>query len=89
MLVKDGRFCAVIDWGDLGGGDPACDLAAIWMLLPHAEARRRAIAAYAASDATWTRARGWAAHMALMLLAIDNNPRMPPMGEAVVARLGE
>ena len=25
--------------------------------------------------------------MAVMLLAIDNNPRMPPMGEATVARL--
>jgi aminoglycoside phosphotransferase (APT) family kinase protein len=89
VLVKDGRLAAVIDWGDLGGGDPACDLASIWMLLPHAEARHRAIAAYAASDATWTRARGWAAHMAAMLLAIDNNPRMPPMGAAIVERLLE
>lgn len=89
VLVKDGRLAAVIDWGDLGGGDPACDLAAVWMLLPQAEARRRAIAAYTASDATWTRARGWAALMAVMLLAIDNNPRMPPMGAAIVERLAE
>ena len=89
VLTKDGRLSAVIDWGDLGGGDPACDLAAVWMLLPHATARADAIAAYPASEATWTRARGWAAVMALMLLAIDNNPRMPPMGRAIVERLAE
>ena len=89
VLVRDGRLAAVIDWGDLGGGDPACDLAAVWMLLPDRVARERAMANYAASDATWTRARGWAALMATMLLAIDNNPRMPPMGEAIVKRLAE
>jgi aminoglycoside phosphotransferase (APT) family kinase protein len=89
VLVKDGKLAAVIDWGDLGGGDAACDLAAVWMLLPYRVARERAMAAYAASEATWTRARGWAALMATMLLAVDNNPRMPPMGEAIVARLGD
>lgn len=89
VLVRDGRLAAVIDWGDLGGGDPACDLAAVWMLLPHRQARERAIAAYGASAATWTRARGWAALMGVMLLAVGNNPRMPPMGEAIVARLAE
>ena len=89
VLVKDGRFSAVIDWGDLGGGDPACDMAAVWMLLPDRPARAAAIAAYGGSEATWIRARGWAALMAVMLLAIDNNPRMPPMGEAIVARLAD
>jgi aminoglycoside phosphotransferase (APT) family kinase protein len=88
VLTRDGRLAAVIDWGDLGGGDAACDLAAVWMLLPDASARAEAMAAYGASDAAWTRARGWAIHMALMLLAIDNNPRMPPMGAAIVERLG-
>jgi aminoglycoside phosphotransferase (APT) family kinase protein len=87
VLVKDGRFAAVIDWGDMAAGDAACDLAAVWMLLPDRSARRRAIAAYDASAATWTRARGWAALMSVMLLTIANNPRMPAMGAAIVARL--
>lgn len=26
LLVVDGRLSAVIDWSDLGVGDPACDL---------------------------------------------------------------
>ncbi len=87
VIVRDGRLAAVIDWGDMAAGDPACDLAAIWMLLPQIEARRAAMATYPASDATWTRARGWAALMAVMLLSITDNPRMPAMGRRIVARL--
>ena len=89
VLVKDGAFSGVIDWGDMAAGDPACDLAAVWMLLPQLAARRAAMAAYAASDATWTRARGWAALMAAMLLSITDNPRMPAMGRQIAARLTE
>jgi len=86
VLVKDARFAAVIDWGDMAAGDAACDLAAVWMLLPDPGARRRAMAAYDASVATWSRARGWAAMMS-MLLTITDNPRMPAMGAAIVGRL--
>jgi aminoglycoside phosphotransferase (APT) family kinase protein len=80
VLVKDGRLSGVIDWGDMAAGDPACDLASVWMLLPDLEGRRRAMAAYPASEATWVRARGWAALMTAMLLSITDNPRMPAMG---------
>ncbi|WP_153813697.1 aminoglycoside phosphotransferase family protein [Streptomyces sp. SUK 48] len=34
VLTADGTFCGVIDFGDLCAGDPACDLAAAWTLLP-------------------------------------------------------
>ncbi|MDR4458864.1 phosphotransferase, partial [Bacillus tropicus] len=30
FLVKDGRLCAVIDFGILGVGDPACNAAMSW-----------------------------------------------------------
>jgi aminoglycoside phosphotransferase (APT) family kinase protein len=88
-IVRDGRLAAIIDWGDMAGGDPACDLAAVWMLLPDLGARRAAMDAYGASELTWARARGWAALMSLMLLPITNNPRMPAMGARIVERLGE
>jgi aminoglycoside phosphotransferase (APT) family kinase protein len=89
VLVKDGRLAAIIDWGDMAAGDAACDLAAVWMLLPDLEARAAAMAAYPASDAAWIRARGWAALMSVMLLSITDNPRMPAMGRRIAARLGE
>lgn len=33
ILVKDGQLCAVIDFGILGVGDPACDAAMAWTFL--------------------------------------------------------
>jgi aminoglycoside phosphotransferase (APT) family kinase protein len=89
VIVRDGKLAAVIDWGDIAAGDPACDLAAVWMLLPDLVARRTAMAAYGASDATWSRARGWAALMSVMLLAITDNPRMPAMARRIVSRLAD
>ncbi|MGI5439901.1 phosphotransferase [Streptomyces shenzhenensis] len=40
ILTVDGAFCDVIDFGDLCAGDPACDLAASWVLLPTGPGRR-------------------------------------------------
>ncbi|MEU6559082.1 aminoglycoside phosphotransferase family protein [Nocardia nova] len=34
VLTADGMICGVIDFGDLFAGDPACDLASAWILLP-------------------------------------------------------
>ncbi|WP_285473292.1 aminoglycoside phosphotransferase family protein [Actinoplanes sp. NBRC 101535] len=34
VLTCEGTLCGVIDFGDLCAGDPACDLAAAWILLP-------------------------------------------------------
>lgn len=66
VLTADGSFCGVIDFGDLCAGDPACDLAAPWILLPDGAADRFH-AAYrpTADDATLRRARGWAVQRAL------------------------
>ncbi len=34
VLTTDGSFCGVVDFGEMCAGDPACDLAACWILLP-------------------------------------------------------
>ncbi|MFE4667941.1 aminoglycoside phosphotransferase family protein [Streptomyces sp. NPDC056716] len=66
VLTSDGTFCGVIDFGDLCAGDPACDLAAPWTLLPDGTAGifHRTYRP-AADPATLRRARGWAALRAL------------------------
>lgn len=87
VLVKDGAFTAVIDWGDMAQGDRANDLAAIWMLLGAPAARQRAMAAYGASAATWARARGWAVAMGVMLADIADDPRMLAMGQRTIRNL--
>lgn len=67
LLVAGGRLCAVIDFGCLGVGDPACDGMAAWTILP-AQARALFRAALAVDDATWARARGWALSFGLIAL---------------------
>jgi len=61
LLTADGTYCGVVDFGDMCAGDPACDLAAAWILLPDgAAARFHAAYQPAAEAATLRRARGWA-----------------------------
>ena len=59
LLTTGGRLSAVIDFGELGVGDPACDLIIAFTLMT-AETRRTFRAALDLDDATWTRGRGWA-----------------------------
>lgn len=69
VLTLEGMVTGVIDWGDIAYGDPAKDLAFIWLLLPDAPARDAAMTAYGAtSDAVWLRARGWAILFGITLL---------------------
>lgn len=92
VLVVDGRFCAVIDWGDLAQGDRATDLASLWNLLPDVASRAAAMQAYeSATPATWQRARGWAIMFGLMMIdsGIVDDARLAAAGEATLRRLAE
>lgn len=75
LLVERGRLSAVIDFGCLGVGDPACDVTAAWTLFS-GEARDVFRAALSVDDATWARARGWALSWGLIALPyyLDTNP---------------
>jgi aminoglycoside phosphotransferase (APT) family kinase protein len=58
----------VIDWGDMGVGDPASDVMVAWKL--HSSAARDAFReALPTDDATWERARGWVVAQAVAALA--------------------
>jgi aminoglycoside phosphotransferase (APT) family kinase protein len=67
LLAVDGRLSAVIDWGGVGVGDPACDAAPAWTYLP---ATSRAVfrEALGVDDATWARGRGWALFFGVVAL---------------------
>jgi aminoglycoside phosphotransferase (APT) family kinase protein len=75
LLLEQGRISAVIDFGCLGVGDPACDLMIAWTLLS-GEARDHFRAALSVDDASWARGRGWALSWALIALPyyLDTNP---------------
>lgn len=59
LLMADGHLNAVLDFGELGVGDPACDALIAWTLLPPA-AREIFRAESGLDDDAWTRGRGYA-----------------------------
>ena len=75
LLAQQGRLCAVIDFGCLGVGDPACELIVAWNLLT-ADTRDRLRKELSVDDATWERGRGWALSVALIALPyyLHTNP---------------
>jgi aminoglycoside phosphotransferase (APT) family kinase protein len=75
LLVEQGRLSAVIDFGGLGLGDPACDLMVAWGLFS-GESRAAFREALSVDDATWARGRGHALSWALIFIPyyLDTNP---------------
>lgn len=77
LLVQNARLSAVLDFGGLGTGDPACDLIPAWNFLP-SSVRNDFRSVLHVDDATWLRGRGWALSIALVQLPYykDTNPVM-------------
>jgi aminoglycoside phosphotransferase (APT) family kinase protein len=77
LLVVDGQLSAVIDFGGLNVGDPACDLQPAWNVFT-GQSRIRYRTELAADDASWQRGRGWTMYQAVTGLAYywDTNPGM-------------
>jgi len=77
LLVRDGRLSAVIDFGGLNVGDPACDLQPAWNVFA-GDNRLRFRAELEVDDASWLRGRGWALYQAVSALPYywDTNPGM-------------
>lgn len=75
VLVNQGRVAAVIDFGALGVGDPACDLVIAWSLFS-GESRRVFRQALGADDAIWARGRGHALSQAVIFIPyyLHSNP---------------
>lgn len=86
VLVHRGRLSAVIDFGDITGGDRACDLSIAWMLFPPAARATFRAAAGAVDDDTWARARGWALTLAVTYIAASaNDPVIEREGRETIA----
>ncbi|MBY0405758.1 MAG: aminoglycoside phosphotransferase family protein [Cyanobacteria bacterium] len=89
ILVHHGKISGIIDWGDMTAGDPATDLAALWMLFDPSPERDAAIAFYNPSPATMARAKGWAIAFGAFLLesGLVDHPQHAVLGEAIFQRL--
>ena len=91
LLAVDGRLSAVIDFGCLNVGDPACDLQPAWNVFA-GESRARYRAELEVDDASWLRGRGWALFQAVVALPYywNTNPGMIRQASHALAEvLGE
>lgn len=68
LLTQQGQLSAVIDFGQLAIGDPACDLAIAWTLFRD-KSREIFKAALPLDAGTWARGRAWTLWKALIVAA--------------------
>lgn len=89
LVARGPELVALIDFGDLTAGDPAYDLAVAWLAF---DRPGRALFHEATGghydEATWMRARAWAAAVALMLVQqSDDDPAYRALGEECIEQL--
>lgn len=73
LLMQHGRLSAVIDFGQLTIGDPACDFAIAWTLF-NDKSRDIFRNKLSLDTGTWTRGRAWVLWKALITAAGLTNP---------------
>ena len=85
LLFQDGRLCAVIDFGSVGIGDPAADVVPAWSIF-RSISRKTFRQALGVDEDTWSRARGYALHQALMIIPYytRTNPEFVTMAKRTV-----
>ncbi|HAP63904.1 MAG TPA: hypothetical protein DCR93_31930, partial [Cytophagales bacterium] len=89
ILIHEDRFSAVLDWGDMCLGDPATDLASMWMLIAEARFRTQACDAYGMDATTRQRAMGWAFFITTVYLeaGLTADPSYMPYGLQMLKNL--
>jgi len=85
LLVDRGRLCAVIDFGGVGAGDPAADVIAAWSVFGP-DGRAMLPDALDVDDGTWSRARGYALHQAVLVIPYyaETNPGFVALAKRTV-----
>ncbi|CEG57855.1 aminoglycoside phosphotransferase family protein [Legionella fallonii] len=91
ILVQGNRLNAVIDFSDLGIGDPACDLVIAWSLLNSHSRRIFRENLQHIDDDTWERGKGWALSIALIMLPYykNSNPVLATLARRMLENVKE
>lgn len=89
LVAHDGVLAGIIDFGDVTAGDPAYDLAIAWLGFDGVGRERFVSATGGRYDAaTWRRAHGWAAAVALIFLShSDDDPEYLRLGREAAAEV--
>ena len=76
LIIKDKKLVAVIDFGCMGVGDPACDLVIAWTFLT-SKSRKIFKSNLCLDSDTWVRAQGWALWKALITIVALKDKTCP------------
>lgn len=87
LVTAGGGLAGIIDWGDVGVGDPAVDLSAMWTVLDPAQ-HGPFCAGYGPVDGPLlARARGWALAFGVIFAGLQDDPGAVTLGRRTLARL--
>lgn len=91
ILIQDNRLKAVIDFSDVGIGDPACDLIIAWALLNPPSRKIFQTTLENKDENTWQRGRGWALSIALIMLPYykNTNPAFASLARRMIKHVVE
>ncbi|MCR9277789.1 MAG: aminoglycoside phosphotransferase family protein [Pseudomonadaceae bacterium] len=94
VLSHEGELAAVLDWGDMCAGDPASDLASIWLLFPdNALSLETQILSSMRYDGEQMRARlrGWAVLFGVLFASVGftDDPRHFDVGRRTLRALSK
>ena len=87
LLVRDGSLCGVIDFGNFGIGDPACDLAMGWNIFDD-QSRQAFRSVLPVDEGTWNRGRAWVLWKAMIIASglCHGNAYESSLAEPIIAR---
>ena len=91
IIVEDKKIKAVIDWGDITTGDPANDVASLWMIFNNKKTRQIALTEYGASQVLINRSIGWAIFFGTLLLDTGwgINEQLTNIGSQILRNINE
>lgn len=91
IIVDDEEIVAIIDWGDLTAGDPASDLASLWMLFDRKEILDDALKQYGACSSVIRRALGWAIFYGIFFLDTGQNGDLSyfQIGQSILSNINQ
>ncbi len=91
IIVEKQKIQAIIDWGDLTAGDPATDLASIWMLYNNIDMQHNVMKTYNLSETLLARAKGWAVFFGVIftLNGLQNNTIHYHIGKQTLENLNK
>lgn len=86
ILIQNNRLSAVIDFSEVGIGDPACDLVVAWCLFNKQSREIFKENLNTMDNNTWERGRGWALSIAIILLPYYkySNPVMATLARRMI-----